>query len=71
MGLIIIYQTIKTIQKRGHNLPKFYKMTHIKSKFSNRPTIYVVQYTSASSERIHILSNPSAAELCNIDIFLK
>ena len=46
-------------------------MTHIKSKFINRSIICVVQYTSASSKHMQILSNPSAAELCNIGMFLQ
>ena len=61
----------KKTQKRGHNLPKVYEMTHIKSKFKNRSIICVVQYTSASSKQMQIVSNPSAAELCNIGMFLQ
>ena len=58
-----------TTQKRGHILRKFHKMTHI--KFKKRSIICVVQYTSASSKHMQIVSNPSAGELCNVGMFLQ
>ena len=46
----------KRTQTRVHNLSKFHQMTHIKSKFENRSIICAVQYTSASSKHMKIVS---------------